>query len=145
MKGQDSQSGAPLRAAASGGRWWRSPWLPAAATTTTVAEPTGTTPAGTSGGEGSGRGDALKIAIMTDCEGAFGFGYELDIGGAQAAMYEYAGATPNDPEKPSAGHERRLGRGNAISRSSATAAVTTPPTRRSWRRVVSWSSSTPTS
>jgi branched-chain amino acid transport system substrate-binding protein len=46
---------------------------------------------------------AIKIAIMTDCEGAFGFGYELDIGGAQAAMYEHAGAEPQDPKKPSAG------------------------------------------
>jgi branched-chain amino acid transport system substrate-binding protein len=62
-----------------------------------------TTPAATDGGEPSGAGGAIKIAIMTDCEGAFGFGYELDIGGAQAAMYQYAGATPVDPAKPSAG------------------------------------------
>jgi branched-chain amino acid transport system substrate-binding protein len=62
-----------------------------------------TEPAATGGGEPSGEGGALKIAIMTDCEGAFGFGYELDIGGAQAAMYQYAGATPVDPAKPSAG------------------------------------------
>ncbi len=61
-----------------------------------------TAPAATSGGT-SGGGDAVKIAIMTDCEGAFGFGYELDIGGAQAAMYEYAGGEPVDAEKPSAG------------------------------------------
>ena len=46
---------------------------------------------------------AVKIAIMTDCEGAFGFGYELDIGGAQAAFYELTGAEPVDPAKPSAG------------------------------------------
>jgi branched-chain amino acid transport system substrate-binding protein len=62
-----------------------------------------TAPAATGGGDGGTGGDALKVAIMTDCEGAFGFGYELDIGGAQAAMYQYAGATPVDPEKPSAG------------------------------------------
>src|SRR5688500_6559149 len=51
---------------------------------TTTGE-TGTTPGGDQGG-------AIKVAIMTDCKGAFGFGYELDIGGAQAALYEYAGA-----------------------------------------------------
>jgi branched-chain amino acid transport system substrate-binding protein len=63
-----------------------------------------TQPAGTAGETtGAGGAGALQIAIMTDCEGAFGFGYELDIGGAQAAMYQYAGATPVDPAKPSAG------------------------------------------
>ncbi len=57
------------------------------------------------GESGGGGGDSgpVKIAIMTDCEGAFGFGYELDIGGAQAAMVEYAGATAKDPAMPSAG------------------------------------------
>ena len=48
-------------------------------------------------------GGAIKVAIMTDCKGAFGFGYELDIGGAQAAMYEHAGARPKNKKKPSAG------------------------------------------
>ena len=33
----------------------------------------------------------VKVAIMTDCKGAFGFGYELDIGGAQAAFAQFAG------------------------------------------------------
>ena len=28
----------------------------------------------------------IKVAIMTDCKGAFAFGNELDIGGAQAAF-----------------------------------------------------------
>ena len=32
-------------------------------------------------------GGAIKVAIMTDCKDAFGLGYELDIGGAQAAIY----------------------------------------------------------
>ena len=32
----------------------------------------------------------IKVAIMTDCKGAFGFGYEPDIGGAQAALAQYA-------------------------------------------------------
>ena len=64
------------------------------------------TTADTTGGTDTG-GDTetgpVKVAIMTDCEGAFGFGYELDIGGAQAAMVEYAGATANSPETPSEG------------------------------------------
>ena len=45
----------------------------------------------------------IRVAIMTDCKGAFGFGYELDIGGAQAALYQYTGARPKDKNKPSAG------------------------------------------
>jgi branched-chain amino acid transport system substrate-binding protein len=45
----------------------------------------------------------IRVAIMTDCKGAFGFGYELDIGGAQAALYKYAGARPKNRQKPSDG------------------------------------------
>ena len=39
---------------------------------------------------------AVRIAIMTDCKGGFGFGYELDIGGAQAALGQYAGGKPKN-------------------------------------------------
>lgn len=45
----------------------------------------------------------VRVAIMTDCKGAFGFGQEPDIGGAQAALAEYASGKPTDPKKPSAG------------------------------------------
>src|SRR5438034_5192101 len=45
----------------------------------------------------------IRVAIMTDCKGAFGFGYEPDIGGAQAAFAKYAGGVPKNPKKPSAG------------------------------------------
>src|SRR5918994_582314 len=45
----------------------------------------------------------LRIAIMTDCKGAFGFGYEPDIGGAQAAFAKYAGGKAKNKKKPSAG------------------------------------------
>lgn len=45
----------------------------------------------------------VRVAIMTDCKGAFGFGYELDIGGAQAALAQYAGGKVSNPKKPSAG------------------------------------------
>jgi len=46
---------------------------------------------------------AVKIAVVTDCKGAFAFGYELDIGGANAAFIEFAGAKPKNRKKPSAG------------------------------------------
>jgi branched-chain amino acid transport system substrate-binding protein len=46
---------------------------------------------------------AVKIAVVTDCKGAFAFGYELDIGGANAAFSEFAGAKPKNKKKPSAG------------------------------------------
>ena len=45
----------------------------------------------------------VKVAIMTDCKGAFGFAKELDIGGAQAAFANYAHGKVKDPKKPSAG------------------------------------------
>ena len=40
---------------------------------------------------------------MTDCKGAFGFGYEPDIGGAMAAFAKYADGKAVNPKKPSAG------------------------------------------
>jgi branched-chain amino acid transport system substrate-binding protein len=45
----------------------------------------------------------IRVAIMTDCKGAFGFGYEPDIGGAQAAFAKYAHGKAKNKKKPSAG------------------------------------------
>jgi branched-chain amino acid transport system substrate-binding protein len=45
----------------------------------------------------------IRVAIMTDCKGAFAFGYEFDIGGANAALAQYAGARIRNKNKPSAG------------------------------------------
>ena len=45
----------------------------------------------------------VKVAIMSDCKGAFGAHYENDIGGAQAAFAQYAGGKPKSRSKPSAG------------------------------------------
>ena len=45
----------------------------------------------------------VKVAIMTDCKGAFAFGYDYDIGGAQAAFARYAGGKTKSHAKPSAG------------------------------------------
>src|SRR5256714_5586017 len=51
----------------------------------------------------SNRAGVVLVAIMTDCKGAFGFGYEPDIGGAEAAFATYAGGKAVNPKKPSAG------------------------------------------
>jgi len=45
----------------------------------------------------------VKVAIMADCKGAFGFAYELDIGGAQTAFAQFAGGKTKNKKKPSAG------------------------------------------
>ena len=51
----------------------------------------------------AGSAKVVKLAIMTDCQGAFAGGYELDIGGAQAALAQYANGKPVNRKKPSAG------------------------------------------
>jgi branched-chain amino acid transport system substrate-binding protein len=45
----------------------------------------------------------IRVVIMTDCKGAFAFGYEFDIGGAQAALAQYAAGKVRNAKKPSAG------------------------------------------
>jgi len=45
----------------------------------------------------------VKVAIMTDCKGAFAFGYEPDIGGAQTAFAQFAHGVTKSHAKPSAG------------------------------------------
>jgi branched-chain amino acid transport system substrate-binding protein len=45
----------------------------------------------------------VKIAILSECKGAFGAAYEEQIAGVQAAFSQYAGAKPKDKTKPSAG------------------------------------------
>src|SRR5438067_2857966 len=56
----------------------------------------------------------IKVAIMTDCKGAFGGAFEVDSGGALAAFAQYAGGKPNDPKKPSAGITGAAVAGHAI-------------------------------
>jgi len=46
---------------------------------------------------------AVKVAIMTDCKGAFGGAYDLTIGGAQAAFAQFAGGKPKNKQKASDG------------------------------------------
>ncbi|PWU25475.1 MAG: hypothetical protein C5B48_01090, partial [Candidatus Rokuibacteriota bacterium] len=45
----------------------------------------------------------IKIAILSDCQGAFAANYEQDIGGAITAFAQFTGAKPKDKNKPSAG------------------------------------------
>ena len=56
-----------------------------------------------SGSVAATQSHTIRVAIMTDCKGAFAFGYELDIGGAQAAFAQYATGKVRNPNKPSAG------------------------------------------
>ena len=46
---------------------------------------------------------AVRVAIMSDCKGAFGFAQELGIGGAQTAFAQFAGGKVKNKNKPSAG------------------------------------------
>jgi branched-chain amino acid transport system substrate-binding protein len=52
---------------------------------------------------GASHATVVKVAIMTDCKGAFAFGYDYDIGGAQGAFAKYAGGVTKSHAKPSAG------------------------------------------
>jgi branched-chain amino acid transport system substrate-binding protein len=57
---------------------------------------------GGGGGEASDTGGTIKLAILSDCEGAFGAFYEPDIAGAQVPLIN-RGAKPENPKKPSDG------------------------------------------
>ncbi len=45
----------------------------------------------------------VRVAIMSDCKGAFGFAQELGIGGAQTAFAQFAKGKVKNKKKPSAG------------------------------------------
>src|SRR5881394_2781460 len=45
----------------------------------------------------------IRLAILSDCQGAFGVNYEQDIGGTVTALAQFAGAKPKNKNKPSAG------------------------------------------
>ena len=80
------------------GRRWKIaiPLLALAAVAATVVAATATARTG-------GQSTPIKLAILSDCEGAFGAFYEQDIGGAQAAFAKYAGGKAKNRNKPSAG------------------------------------------
>ena len=76
-------------------------WLPAGLTVLLVAAAAAIATA-TAIGKSSQRA-AIRVAILSDCRGAFGAFYEQDIAGAQAAFAQYAGGRPRNRNKPSAG------------------------------------------
>ena len=45
----------------------------------------------------------VRVAVMTDCKGAFGGAYEAGAGGANIALAQFAGGKPKNNKKPSAG------------------------------------------
>ena len=57
---------------------------------------------GGGGGETSDKGGTIKLAILSNCEGAFGAFYEPDIAGAQVPLIN-RGAKVENPKKPSDG------------------------------------------
>jgi branched-chain amino acid transport system substrate-binding protein len=57
---------------------------------------------GGGGGETADKGGTIKLAILSNCEGAFGAFYEPDIAGAQVPLIN-RGAKPKNPKKPSDG------------------------------------------
>ncbi len=79
------------------GRRARLPLLLALAGVAVVAATTATAAVGKSAAT------PIKIAIMSDCGGAFAANYQQDIGGAITAISEFGGAKPNNKNKPSAG------------------------------------------
>jgi branched-chain amino acid transport system substrate-binding protein len=47
-----------------------------------------------------GSGTPIKVAVMSDCKGAFGAFDNQDLAGVVAAMSQFAGAKPKNPNKP---------------------------------------------
>ncbi|MGB7861615.1 MAG: ABC transporter substrate-binding protein [Acidimicrobiia bacterium] len=76
----------------------------AGGTDTTEAAAPDTTEGGTDSTEApSGGTEVIKLAVLSDCEGAFGGFHAQDLAGVGAAFAEYAGATITDPTDPVAG------------------------------------------
>lgn len=57
---------------------------------------------------------AIKLAILSDCEGAFGAFHDRDVAGVVTAFAEHAGATVNDRNDPQAGFSNASINGVAI-------------------------------
>ena len=76
-------------------------WLPSGLVLVLVAFVTAVTASSAVGS--TSQASPLKIAILSDCKGAFAANYEQDIGGAITVFAEFAGAKPKNKNKPSAG------------------------------------------
>ncbi|HET8785912.1 MAG TPA: ABC transporter substrate-binding protein, partial [Candidatus Limnocylindrales bacterium] len=48
-------------------------------------------------------GGVVRVAVMTDCKGAFGGAYEVGAAGANIALAQFAGGKVKNKKKPSAG------------------------------------------
>ena len=57
-----------------------------------------------------GSGTPIKIAIMSECKGAFGSFDNQNMAGAVAALSQFAGAKPKNPNKPQGRLHRRRDR-----------------------------------
>jgi branched-chain amino acid transport system substrate-binding protein len=81
-----------------GGKWKLV--LPLASAALAIAAVTGVASASSSG---SAAGTPIKIGVMSDCKGAFGSFDAQDQAGVFAALSQYAGAKPKDPNDPRKG------------------------------------------
>src|SRR2546430_15626204 len=78
-------------------------WLPAALSILAAALVATVWVTVAAGRSSKSTASTIKIAILSDCQGAFASNYEQDIGGAITALAQYAGVKPKNPNKPSAG------------------------------------------
>jgi branched-chain amino acid transport system substrate-binding protein len=74
-------------------------------TTTTAADAATTTAAdaATTTAAPSGGTEVIKLAVLSECSGAFGDFHGQDMAGVGAAFAEFAGATITDPDDPTLG------------------------------------------
>jgi branched-chain amino acid transport system substrate-binding protein len=77
---------------------------PAASTSTPAAAPANAPePQPAVAPRSGGSGTPIKIAIMSECKGAFGAFDKQNMAGAVSAIAQFAGATPKDPNDPKKG------------------------------------------
>ena len=81
----------------------RRAWIPAGLTLLAVALAATVWATVAAGKSSKNAASPIKIAILSDCQGAFASNYQQDIGGAISALAQYAGAKPKNKSKPSAG------------------------------------------
>ena len=55
-------------------------------------------------------GGVVKVAVMTDCKGAFGGAYEVGAAGTNIALAQFAGGKVKNNEEAVRGDHRREGR-----------------------------------
>src|SRR2546430_11380302 len=78
-------------------------WLPAALSILAAALVATVWVTVAAGRSSKSTASTIKIAILSDCQGAFASNYEQDIGGAITTPAQYTGVEPKKPHKPPAG------------------------------------------